>query len=192
MSAVVEASATDRLLILACSATKRSDEGRISARDRYDGPLWQTLRTVDPDGRLATTAFLSAQYGFGAASKAIKNYNTRLTPTLAAAMIAGGMTTRWPRPPSARRPDTFGDHPGCEIYALTDSGRIQFSEVCLVGGGIYLEVMRSFVDGFKGLKCLPRDVSIIEINGPIGKMRQSLRSWLEQGASSNVIAAEAA
>src|SRR3546814_1674129 len=39
----------DRLLILACSATKRSRPGWIPAVDRYDGPLWQTLRAIGPD-----------------------------------------------------------------------------------------------------------------------------------------------
>lgn len=50
-----------RLVILACSATKRPDPGYIPARERYDGPLWRTLRAVDPDGRRAEAAFLSAR-----------------------------------------------------------------------------------------------------------------------------------
>jgi hypothetical protein len=35
-----------RLLIVACSATKATGEGLV-ARDRYQGPLWQTLRKDD-------------------------------------------------------------------------------------------------------------------------------------------------
>ena len=46
-----------RLLILACSATKAAGEG-LAARDRYQGPLWQTLRTADPDGSKAFVYFL--------------------------------------------------------------------------------------------------------------------------------------
>lgn len=45
-----------RLLILACSATKRGPPMRIPARDRYDGPLWRTLRAADPDGCKAKVA----------------------------------------------------------------------------------------------------------------------------------------
>ena len=41
--------------VLACSATKRPDVGRIPARDRYDGPLWRSLRATDPDDRLAVS-----------------------------------------------------------------------------------------------------------------------------------------
>jgi hypothetical protein len=180
----MSAQTSDRLLVLACSATKRSEEGRIPARERYDGPLWRTLRAVDPEGRAARVAFLSARFGFRAASTPIENYNARLTPQLARLMIAGGMTTRWPRPSRPNRPDTYGAHPGCEIASLTDYGRVRVSEVALVGGHLYLEVMRSFVEGFRSIGYIPSNVVVIEINGPIGRMRQSLRCWLEQGAKS--------
>lgn len=53
-----------RLLILSCSMTKRDGPQYMLARDRYDGPLWRTLRHVDPDERKARVAFLSAEYGF--------------------------------------------------------------------------------------------------------------------------------
>ena len=51
-----------RLLILACSATKAVGEGLV-ARNRYQGPLWQTLRAADPDGSKAFVCFLSAHLG---------------------------------------------------------------------------------------------------------------------------------
>ena len=52
MTALLDLRSTNRrrLLVLACSATKRPDAGYIPARERYDGPLWRTLRAVDPDG----------------------------------------------------------------------------------------------------------------------------------------------
>lgn len=53
-----------RLLILSCSATKRRDAGWIDAIDRYDGPLWQTVRAVNPDRMQIKVAVLSARYGF--------------------------------------------------------------------------------------------------------------------------------
>jgi hypothetical protein len=61
-----------RLLIMACSATKRHDAGDMPAIDRYIGPLWQTLRSVDPTGKLAKVAFLSAKFGFRRASTPIE------------------------------------------------------------------------------------------------------------------------
>ena len=75
----------------------------MPGRDRYDGPLWRTLRHVDRDGSKAKVAFLSARYGFRTADTPIELYDARLTPDLAARMIAGGTTTRWPRPPSPRK-----------------------------------------------------------------------------------------
>lgn len=56
-----------RLLILACSGTKRGRPKRIPACDRCDTPVWRTLRAVDPDGCKAKVAFLSACYAATAA-----------------------------------------------------------------------------------------------------------------------------
>jgi len=172
---------TQRLLILACSATKRHDPGWMPAWERYDGPLWQTWRTVDPDRRLARVGILSARYGFRAGNSPIEDYDARLTADLADRMIAGGMTTRWPRPPSPRKPDNYGSHPGCEIASLAYHGTRPFTHVALVGGGLYLKVMRAFLDGFREMRCVTPDAEITEINAGIGVMRQRLRLWLEQG-----------
>ena len=170
-----------RLLILPCSATKRHDPGWIPAWERYDGPLWQTWRTVDPERRLARVGFLSARYGFRTADSPIEDYDARLTPDLADRMIAGGMTTRWPRPPSPNKPDNYGSHPGCEIASLAYHGTRPFTHVALVGGGLYLKVMRAFLDGFREMRCVTPDAEITEINAGIGVMRQRLRAWLERG-----------
>ncbi len=83
-----------RLLVLACSATKRPDPDCIPAIARYDGPLWRTLRAADPEGRAAKVAFLSAHYGFREAATRIADYDARLTQDLADRMIAGGVITR--------------------------------------------------------------------------------------------------
>ncbi|MEN3213964.1 hypothetical protein PUR23_28680 [Methylorubrum populi] len=165
-----------RLLILACSATKRPDPDRIPAFARYDGPLWRTLRAADPDRRRARVAFLSAHYGFRDAATPIADYDARLTRDLAERMIAGGVTTRWPRPPSPRRPDASGIHAGAEIAGLARHGAEPFADVALVGGQLYLEVMQALVRGSVEMGCVWRDARVI--NGPIGRMRQDLRSWL--------------
>ncbi|MCM8731552.1 hypothetical protein ACFO8O_11345 [Hephaestia sp. GCM10023244] len=125
--------------------------------------------------------FLSARYGFRTADSPIEDYDARLTPDLAERMIAGGMTTRWPRPPSPNKPDNYGSHPGCEIASLAYHGTRPFTHVALVGGGLYLKVMRAFLDGFREMRCVTPDAEITEINAGIGVMRQRLRAWLEQG-----------
>jgi hypothetical protein len=167
-----------RLLILACSATKRPDPAPIPARDRYHGPLWRTLRATDPRGRRARVGFLSARYGFRDAQTPIDDYDARLSEDLAARMIAGGMTTRWPRPPSPRAPDNYGMHPGFEIASLTRYGAEPMDDVALAGGHLYLTVMRAMLEGFINMGCVSADARIVEINGPIGRMRRELRLWL--------------
>ncbi len=167
-----------RLLILACSATKRPDPGYIPAIDRYDGPLWRTLRTADPAGARAKVAVLSALHGFRAASTPIDLYNVRLTRDLADRMIAGGVTTRWPRPASSSGPDTCGMHAGAEIAGLTRYGDAPVTDLALVGGALYVEVMHALVRGFVEMGCVHRRARVSVINAPIGRMRQELRSWL--------------
>jgi hypothetical protein len=167
-----------RLLVLACSATKRSELGRIPARRRYDGPLWRTLRTVDPNDRLARVAFLSARFGFRDARTEIEDYDARLSKELAERMIAGGVTTRWPRPSAANRPDTRGMHAGAEIVSMTRHQTEPFQDVALAGGSLDLAVMRPLIAGFRDMGAIDADARIVEINGPIGRMRQELRGWL--------------
>jgi hypothetical protein len=168
-----------RLLILACSATKRGGADYMPAIQRYDGPLWRTLRAVDPRGEKAKVAFLSAHLGFRAADTPIEMYDARMTEQMAAAMKAGDLGTRWPRPQTQRRVMPSGEHPGVYIGSLTAHGRYPFSEVALVGGHLYLDVMRHLVDLFRPRGFVVEEVRITEINGAIGIMRRDLRLWLE-------------
>lgn len=157
-----------RLLVLACSATKRPDVGHIPARLRYDGPLWRTLRSVDPNHVCASVAFLSARYGFRDAETPIAHYDARLTQDLAERMIAGGMTTRWPRPRRRNGADNAGMHPGAEIASMARYGHAPpFDGVALVGGGLYLTVMHAMLEGFQRMECVHSDARVTTINGPI-------------------------
>lgn len=169
-----------RLAILACSATKRQDDGYMPAIDRYDGPLWQTVRSIPLHRTVTKIAVLSARYGFLDSRSPIQNYDKRLTEDLADRMIAGGLTTRWPRPPSPRKPDNYGNNAACEIATLTEHGDRPFNDVAIVGGHIYMSVMRSFLDGFCERGHIVSGATLTEINAPIGIMRQRLRRWLTE------------
>lgn len=171
---------SSRLLIFACSARKRAGSRYMPAIERYDGPLWQTLRHADPDGTKARIACLSAHYGFRDARTPIEAYDKRMTEETAAAMKAGGLGTRWPRPRTQRRVMPDGEHPGWHIASLTDYGQRPFCEVALVGGHLYLDVMRHFVSLFRDGGHVTADAAITEINGPIGRMRHDLRVWLDR------------
>ena len=169
-----------RLLILACSATKRDDAGRMPAIERYDGPLWRTLRHCDPEGRKARVSFVSARYGFRDADSPIEAYDARLTEEVAARMIAGGMGMRWPRPRTRRPVMPDGEHPGMHIAAMVRRGDRPIEDVALVGGWLYLRVMRAFVGEFQQMGKVTPNARIVEINAPIGIMRRELRAWLEE------------
>lgn len=175
---------SSRLVIMSCSGTKRPDIGRLPAIERYNGPLWQTLRSADPSGTLAQVAFLSAHYGFRSASTPIADYDTRLTRDTADAMISGGMTTRWPRPRCHSMPDNVGNHPGVEIAGIFYAAGEPLRDIALVGGILYLEVMRAFLSGFIEMGCVLVDATVTEINGPIGFMRRDLRRWLHSDPTS--------
>lgn len=166
----------NRLLIMACSQTKSKDPNpRLSARERYTGPLWLTLKNTDPDGRLAKVAFLSAQEGFNDAIWPVDIYDKRMTPDLAEVMIAGGIGKRWP----IVKPGTGGGLTAASSMAsMTNWGKRPFDDVCMVGGHLYLDVMRVFVRQFAASGYITADATMTEINGQIGYMRRDLRAWL--------------
>jgi hypothetical protein len=71
-----------RLLILACSATKRPDVRLLPAYQRYDGPAWRTLRAYLTSagatvGMLDVYA-LSAEFGLIPAIQPIPDYDRRM------------------------------------------------------------------------------------------------------------------
>jgi hypothetical protein len=186
-----------RLVILACSGTKRpgADAWRqaswetrtnlaepapvhMRAFDRYDGPLWQTLRAANPDAKLAQVAYLSARYGFGHADHAIKDYDARLTDERADELIERGIEESWPK--SARKGGIDGLSAIQGMATITGGWNqtLTITDVALVGGGTYLRVMRAFVEAFQAKGYIAADATVTEINAPIGFMRQELRAWL--------------
>jgi hypothetical protein len=75
-----------RLLITACSATKRSDAGLLPAIDRYNGPSFRTLRKALrelAEERRPTVLILSGKFGLIESGKPIPNYDQRMTASLA-------------------------------------------------------------------------------------------------------------
>ncbi|HEV7248148.1 MAG TPA: hypothetical protein VGN93_14285 [Shinella sp.] len=169
-----------RLLILSCSMTKRDGPQYMLARDRYDGPIWRTLRRVDPEEQKARVAFLSAEYGFREARTTIENYDRRMTPEIAAAMKAGGLGTRWPLPKTQRHVMPSGEHPGMHIASMTEHGRKPFVEVCLVGSAFYVDVMQHFLDLFQEDGFVTGSAPVTEICAPIGIMRRQMTIWLNR------------
>lgn len=139
------------LIVMACSSTKRPGAGAMPAIDRYDGPMWRTLRAALaelPEDRRPAVWFLSARYGFHPADMPIADYEQRMTTSRAAELL---------RLPTSNR------------AAFADVAR-EAGKILLAGGGVYRETMR---------RAIGVHPQIAETDGGgIGIHRQQLRRWL--------------
>ncbi len=179
-----------RLLILACSATKAAGE-ELTARDRYQGPLWQTLRVADPDGSKAFVCFLSARFGLGDARDMLPYYDRVLTDADADRMVFNGPWACYPELPqtgrmtmaaklrAANREGPRRSPSGVLTLLARELGQ-PFHDVAICGGHRYVRVASSWLADFRTMRQLAADAPVTIVNGPIGVMRAKLRAWLTQ------------
>lgn len=177
-----------RLLILACSQRKKGGPEYMPAIDRYDGPLWQTLRTTALPDNLAVM-FVSAKYGLCAARTPIDDYNVKLTPEICEALqgryavddFAGYCeTTRYVK----LAVNELRDSADAVRERLADDYVRLFEDVALVGGHLYLTAMRrEIIKASYKVGCWTVDprARVTEVNGSIGIMRRELRAWICDG-----------
>lgn len=178
-----------RLLILSCSATKRADRGLLPARQRYDGPLWQTLRATDPDGALADCWALSAKFGLLRADEGIPGYDALMTADRAAAMAPNPLCLPWDRVELPRQPEEIGDRwSALAMLNRTEIAGGMWQEACLVGGCHYLPVMRRIVEELQLFGFLAEGAPVEAINAGIGEMRRALRGWLARSPGTEAAA----
>ncbi len=98
-------------------------------------------------------AFLSAEYGFREA----KDHHRKLRP-------ADDAIRRASR----------------HAHCIDDRARKPFVDVCLVGGTLYLDIMRHFIDLFQEDGFVTGSAAITEICAPIGVVRQQMTIWLNR------------
>jgi hypothetical protein len=166
--------------------------GLLPARERYTGPLWQTLKATDPVGRLAVASVLSAHIGWKHADTVIENYERRLTPERAAELIAGGLVQGWPR--TMRNGYAVAGASNACVWLASAAGRrwdgqytAPFTNVCIVGGAEYVRVGGELVAEACRKGYLTADCSVTIINDQIGYMRQALGSWLYRGERASCV-----
>lgn len=180
-----------RLLIMACSATKAPGEG-LTARQRYIGPLWQTLKAVDPNETMAAVAYLSARFGLSDARSPLPDYNNLLSRQGADLMIERGLAGYYPyskptyRTERGRLAHLAGRGPlqtgGNEICRMRrDAGR-PFKSVAVCGGKDYVRVADAFLAEMRDEGLIEAYAPVTIINDQIGYMRSQLRAWLESEA----------
>lgn len=177
-----------RLLILACSATKATGEGLV-ARERYQGPLWQTLRKADPDGSKAFVCFLSAKFGLGDARSLLPPYDRVLTDAGADRMMSANAWASYPELPQNSRMSNAAKlraasrhgpqrTPSYVLRLLELELGQPFRDVAICGGHRYVRVACSWLPDFRIMRQIAADGPVTVINSPIGTMRARLRAWL--------------
>ena len=141
-----------RLLILPCSARKRSDPEHLPADERYDGPIWHVLRAYQRTSSFLChdlkVSVLSAKFGLIPASQPIPCYDQVMTPEQAAELA----------------PDV--------IQHFTELMQQNPTDLCMALSRRYLRAMPEWE------KLVPDGVTMTRADGPMGTKLQQVRCWL--------------
>jgi hypothetical protein len=84
-----------QLVVLSCSATKRHDGGLLPALERYNGPMYQVLRSILRRAEWPaplSVGVLSAKYGLIGSLASIDTYDQRMTRGRSAELKEGSST----------------------------------------------------------------------------------------------------
>lgn len=138
------------LICLACSATKLHRLGEMPLIDRYDGPMWKTLRAALADvANKPRIMVLSARFGFIDATVSTSDYDMVLTPARAKRLLEGPMGEKY----------QFAN-------AVEEANATLFA-----GGALYRDMMRKAAHAHLA--------KVAETDGcGIGHQRAQLRAWI--------------
>jgi hypothetical protein len=144
---------TKRLLILACSARKRTTPDYLPAIDRYDGSLWRVVRRYGTEHPLFAHDLdiyaLSAKYGLIPATQPIPWYEQKMTTSLALGLRPEVRETLW-------------------ALFIQQS----YASLCFGLSRLY----RQALEGWE--EVVPSSVPVTHTDGPIGMKQAQLRAWL--------------
>lgn len=170
----------NRLLVMACSATKNGGSYTMQAVTRYTGPVWQTLKAVDPKGELAHVTALSALHGWVDGAFLMDYYDLRMDATSADA-VRLKQTSRDELHPDVRT----------ALMRATCGYSGPITEVCIVGGHLYQSTAEELLDHARRTapEFFAADCTVTRICDQVGYMRKRLRSWLQSGVDAGKVAA---
>jgi hypothetical protein len=140
-----------RLLLIACSAQKRTGEAKLPAVERYDGPAFRVLRKYlreSPEGSL-TVLILSAKFGLIPSARKIPDYDLRMTRVGAERLREGVL-----------------DRLRSRLRATT------YLEIGLCLGREYQSALAGYED------IVPDGTKVTTIRGGLGSRLTKLREWL--------------
>lgn len=142
-----------RLLIVSCSQVKRPDARSMEAIERYDGPVFRTLRKARSAGLLADvrTMILSTKYGMIPEYWMIDDYDQRITPARAAELAGATSVTLW---------RWLGQNDCSDVFVNVGRG--------------YAPALAGFDEW-----CLQHGIIVTQAAGGIGERLTQTRAWLE-------------
>lgn len=150
------APSNQRILVLACSATKRADAGLLPAIERYDGSAFRVLRRFrERGGAMPKVWIFSAKFGLIPGDKPIPDYDQRMNAQMKGAWIWQGGPWRltWR-----------------ELLLAHDTG----SDLFVTAGKDYRDVLTSWRDSCPSVvKEYPHAI------GGVGEQLGQLKRWLE-------------
>ena len=142
-----------RLLVLTCSARKRSGAELLPALERYDGPPWQVLRSVLREQPLLVsdvdTYVLSAAYGLISANAMIPWYDQTMTE---------------------KRADELHHTTLQHLCALLNHSG--YDQCCLGLSQLYLRALVGWQ------VCVSTTIQVTVANGALGEKLGQVKSWL--------------
>ena len=141
------------LLIISCSERKVETPETLAAIERYDGPVYRTLRKVRREGRIPKkldVLIISAKYGLLACQQPADNYDQKMT---------------------LKRADKLRPEIQNRLKSFIQTKRGGYDQVFINLGKVY----RQTLDGFHwGL------LSTLEATGGIGQKTSQMKAWLER------------
>lgn len=143
-----------RLLIMACSAVKRHEKGKLPALERYDGPSYRTLRAwMEREGQAAPVVrIVSGKFGLIDGEEPILDYDQRMNG-FDAMKLQGSIRRDLKKTVEEHGP---------------------FEEVFIFAGQDYLEAIGPLEGlGFEGAR-------VHVARGGIGSKLGDLKAWLEK------------
>ena len=129
-----------RLVILACSATKRHDAGLLPALSRYDGPAYRILRNalavITADQR-PDVLILSGKYGLITPTTPLPEYDQQMTTAQALGLRDQVRAALDQHLLTRRYDETFISMGAVYQTALpVDSLGVRLGQLCYASGGI--------------------------------------------------------
>lgn len=146
-------SETSRLLVMACSATKKADDQLLPAIDRYDGPSYKTVRkwraNHEDQASGLDILILSAEFGLmNALTTSIPTYDRRMTGDRANELM-----------------------PQVIDQLMAKIRKIPYSSILIHLGSDYAPAL--------GQGLFPMPIPVSHTFGGIGQRNGQLRCWLE-------------